>query len=132
MQELGCRKATLSPAVIYYCPFKGSSFIVVLFINCYVSLSSILLITIRQVGYVYNQLSLGNSSHLYWETVANSACHLFILWLLYCICLSFTLVLGLDMDIIVSVPEFTYLLNLPPQEIFLLTVSVSLLQFIIV
>ena len=30
---------------------------------------------------------------LFWVTVANSACHLFILWLLYCICLSFPLML---------------------------------------
>ena len=55
--------------------------------------------------------------------VANSACHLFILWLLTCICL-FPLVFvgaerrgggggggrGLDVDLTVSDPEFTYLL----------------------
>ena len=42
-------------------------------------------------------------SHV-WEKVANSACQLFILWLLYCISLSFPLVLGLDLDQTVSVP----------------------------
>ena len=48
------------------------------------------------------------------ERDANSACHLFILWLLNCICLSFVLVLGaFEVDLIASVPEFTYLLCIP-------------------
>ena len=51
--------------------------------------------------------------------VANSACHLFILWLLTCICLFFLVFgvcgrrgrgRGLDVDLTVSDPEFTYLL----------------------
>ena len=44
------------------------------------------------------------------KKIANSACHLFILWLLNCICLSFPLCWGLNVDLIVSVPQFTYLL----------------------
>ena len=44
--------------------------------------------------------------------VANSTCHLFTLRLLYCVCLSFLLVLGLDVDLIVSVPEFFYLFSI--------------------
>ena len=35
---------------------------------------------------------------------------MFVLWLLNCICLSFPLVFGLDVDLIVLVTEFTYLL----------------------
>ena len=49
------------------------------------------------------------------ERVANSANYLFMLWLLSCICLSFPLVLGLDVDLtvsVVSVPGFTYLLSI--------------------
>ena len=36
------------------------------------------------------------------ERVTNSACRLTILWLLNCICLSFSMVWGLDVDLIVS------------------------------
>ena len=47
-----------------------------------------------------------------------TACHLFILWLLNCICLSFPFgVFGLDVDLIVSVPEFTYLLCFTPDSV---------------
>ena len=41
---------------------------------------------------------------------------MFILWLFYCICLFFPLVLGLDVDLIVSVPDITYLLFLHSFE----------------
>ena len=56
------------------------------------------------------QLNWGNRVAICLERVANSDCHLLILWLFKCICLSYLLVLGLDVDLIVSVPEFTYLL----------------------
>ena len=46
------------------------------------------------------------------ERIAHSACHLFILWLLDCICLSFLLVLGAVCGLIVSVPE---LLNIADE-----------------
>ena len=57
---------------------------------------------------------------IFFGKVVNSACRLFILWLLYCICLSFPFVVGegrggrgvaLDVDLIVSVPEFSYFTN---------------------
>ena len=44
------------------------------------------------------------------KRVANSACHLFILWLLYCICLSFPWCWRRDADLIVSFPKLSYLL----------------------
>ena len=48
------------------------------------------------VSFRYIQLSLSNRVATYFlERVAKSACHLFILWLLNCICLSFPLMLGL-------------------------------------
>ena len=61
------------------------------------------------------------------ERVANHACNLFILRLLYCICLSFTLVLGLDVDLIVSVPQFCFLLYHPE----VMTDAVCLIQIIL-
>ena len=55
------------------------------------------------------QFSLGNRIPAVWKRVTISGCHLFTLWLLYCVCLSFPLVLGLDVDRILSVPEFSYI-----------------------
>ena len=43
------------------------------------------------------------------EKVTNPACHLFFLWLFNCICLSLWC-WELDVDLIVSAPDFTYLL----------------------
>ena len=55
---------------------------------------------------------LRNSCHRFGKKVASSACHLFILWLLNCIVLSLSLMMGLDVDLTVPVPEFTYSLCL--------------------
>ena len=61
----GSRKASLSPSpVIHYWPFR-----------CYI---------------VFHFLMF--FFFFFWETDANSTCRLFILWLLYCICLSFHLI----------------------------------------
>ena len=58
-------------------------------------------------------ISLGNRvATILGKKVASSACHLFILWLLNCIFLFLSLVMGLDVDLTVSVPEFTYSLCL--------------------
>ena len=44
----------------------------------------------------------------FWERVVNSACHLFFLSLINCICLSYLWCWELDVDLIISVPEFIY------------------------
>ena len=65
-----------------------------LFVNCYVVFPFLFFSLNNYVRVRYIQLSFGNKVATFLGKNCNSACLLFILWLLNCISLSFLLVLG--------------------------------------
>ena len=87
------------------------TFSVVHLVNCYIVFHFLMIFFINYVSLRYIQSSLDDRVATFiFENAANSACHLFILWLLNCICLSLPLVLGAPCGPDVSVPEIIYLL----------------------
>ena len=75
----GYLKASLSPLVIHYWPFQGDTYIVVMFINCYVVFHFLMFLFHNYVCLRLIQLNLDNRvATFFLERVTNSACDLFI------------------------------------------------------
>ena len=132
---LGSRKRSLSPLpppphphhhhhhhhqIIHFWSFKGVNFIVVLLVKWCVVFHFLIFFSFNNfVSWLYIRLCLGNRVPTFWGKMLTTllAVCLFCGWFIVFVCLSLWC-WRLDVDLIVSVPEFSYLLWL--NSVFLL------------